>query len=783
MNVSKFIASNMLRDYNKIIQMELNFFKNKKTIELKEHSKKNDINDEFVKNSEHKYLYKLSECDFFDHDILYSLKNNTNIADFEKNYINNKYHSKKNSILAYNGALIKMHFDPNYIVNNKKIKFKKIFIVHVLSHKYKVFDIFNDDAKQNISQCGGHYIVELNDTIFLIDKNTYNDEISCILRMDNYLDRLLYYSDEILMSGMFILELYKKLSCYDINNCDPIYDYPEEIFDIYDKSFNQKKSIKRLIDIVDVELLSQLNKNVIENTIIQMENDNKYTVLEYLIIKIMENTNIQIHGYLYNFLISIASYNFLRPIFFIARLYGFDKKYSELYDILLENKHVIDIDPTIDISGLETVHHFDLYILKHLIQLDQCEIFINYLVEIDIARKFTTKSKTGDKIILWLIEFKATNIIRGLFDYLKLCDEYKYKLIFLTQDFTIPNHDFFNKYLFDDSAQRVKIINKKELKEYNESKEQDKKITDSRIIIDDINVMNTINEMNTNVTNINSNINDQMIINQIDNFIDHNMIDYDVENKVKSIDNSYDYVQKNIYNNFIDEFGMDNIKIILSLLPNIINNGLMQSFCILVKLFPFILDSHYDVYLVKKTHNVQNNILHAINNDNAVNILDIILRMNIKLIDIKNEIGVTPLIKYSELNLSKCIYKLLEYNCDIELVDNRLDTFLHKLCENGNVNIIKLIIENVQYIINYKNIDMMTPIMIATINGHEEIFHILYNYSADLSLCDIYGNTVYHYICKSKLCLGATIINKKNKFGFTPYDYCNIHSKFYCFVN
>ena len=58
---------------------------------------------------------------------------------------------------------------------------------------------------------------------------------------------------------------------------------------------------------------------------------------------------------------------------------------------------------------------------------------------------------------------------------------------------------------------------------------------------------------------------------------------------------------------------------------------------------------------------------------------------------------------------------------------------------------------------------------------------VLKGLNANLDEVDMYGNTVYHYICKSKLCPGILVVNKKNKFGFTPYDYCTIDHKFYYF--
>jgi len=132
----------------------------------------------------------------------------------------------------------------------------------------------------------------------------------------------------------------------------------------------------------------------------------------------------------------------------------------------------------------------------------------------------------------------------------------------------------------------------------------------------------------------------------------------------------------------------------------------------------------------------------------------------------KDDNGKTPLILYSELGLHKSILKLIANKADHETTDNLSDTFLHKLCQNGRLDILQSVIRDVIDIINVKNDKMMTPAIVAAYNHHEEIFYVLKGLNADLDATDVYGNTVYHYICRSKICPGILIVNKKNKFGF-----------------
>ena len=97
--------------------------------------------------------------------------------------------------------------------------------------------------------------------------------------------------------------------------------------------------------------------------------------------------------------------------------------------------------------------------------------------------------------------------------------------------------------------------------------------------------------------------------------------------------------------------------IILDILPLIIDNGYTRSFYSALKLCKNLLNP---------------TILHLINKDVSVDILEIILKKNKDLIDQKDDQGRTPLIIYAEHGLSKCIAKILEYGADYELIDNTI---------------------------------------------------------------------------------------------------------------
>lgn len=352
---------------------------------------------------------------------------------------------------------------------------------------------------------------------------------------------------------------------------------------------------------------------------------------------------------------------------------GFDKKHPGLYEGLIEMKHKIIIDPNTDTKSLESDYHIDMFILNHLIKCDDEKLFFEYMIQMGVIKKFKQKSKTAEKIIDWIIEYKAFVIAKSLIDNEIIDDNHRFKIIFLTQSFDLLDQDFIDKYVSDDSSHKIDSYHQK-------------------LILDNLN--------------------------------------------------------------------------------KIIENGLTRSFYVTLKICPHILENY---------NSNDDNIIHSIKSDHSVDILEIILKSNSKFIDARDKNGKTPLIAFAEIGLNQCITKLLEYGADYELTDNNSDTFLHKLCEHGHLDIVCNVIRNVINIIDTKNDKSMTPSLVAVFYSHEEIFYVLKGLNADLDVTDIHGNTVYHYICRSKICPGLLIRNKKNKFGFTPQDYCRIDHKFYYF--
>lgn len=676
MDIRKFITSDKIdSDYNVLIQREMNIIK-----------KKTKVFDNNIT-----YVYRVSELDFLKPCIpVIDMFKDQNILEFEDMCINKNH-------IGYSGPMIKKYLDPNY--GSKEIQIKNYYYVSILNPVIKLNEILKEDHLSSVKTINGLHTIELSQSIFYIDNKNNVNMLDAIFSNFDILDRIILCNNDLWISGMFILELYKKISCYNASLTDPMYGYPEDIFDIYDRTSVREKNVATLIEMIDIDGIKSIDKEKIETILIPHDNQ-KYTVLEYALLKLVEITHPVLIYHMKSLILYLSTFQYARPIYFLAIILGINKLYPELYESFIKLSHAIDIDHNSIIAQMETLesleslYHVDMFIINHLIKLDNEDLFVDYITKIGLLKKFKQESKTAEKIIEWLIEYKAINIIKIMIDCMIVTNQTKYKLIFLTEEFSLLGEEFINKY-----------IRKR--------------------------------DSNKNMEGID---------------IDEHMIDnYPCEN---------------------DKLDNEQLMIISNLFDTVINGGLIRSFHIILKMCPNFLN---------EKNSSGGNILHSIRSDMAHNILEYIIRNNRNIINDRDELGRTPLIIYSENKLKVCITRLLECGADYEMTDNNSDTFLHKLCANGSVDIVRSIIRNVKSIIDFQNDKLMTPAIISAINRHEELFYILKGINANLNITDIYGNTVYHYICQSRICPGIMIANKKNKFGFTPYDYCNIHHKIYYF--
>ena len=282
---------------------------------------------------------------------------------------------------------------------------------------------------------------------------------------------------------------------------------------------------------------------------------------------------------------------------------------------------------------------------------------------------------------------------------------------------------------------------------------------------------------------------EQDIFNNIIKYDPKNIIINGIKNNFFSDRTKYKIIlwtQNLDYFNLIgDDF---NIDIAIGYINEIIENCFIKSFYFLYKVDNSILNILDDY---------GNNLLHNINQKNKYyDMITILLKLDDSLLFKKNKFGEIPLIKHIKNKNFDIITILINFIIDtnndtiFEIIDNDKNNILHHLCSiKDNINqdkindIIKKIILIKNDIINYQNKNYETPIVSAAKNNHEDIIYFLKSMNCNMNLLDIFGNSVYHYICLNELCIGMAIENKENIFGYKPSEYCNISQNYYYFIN
>ena len=282
---------------------------------------------------------------------------------------------------------------------------------------------------------------------------------------------------------------------------------------------------------------------------------------------------------------------------------------------------------------------------------------------------------------------------------------------------------------------------------------------------------------------------DQDIFNNIIKYDPKNIIINGIKNNFFSDRTKYKIILWTQNLDYLNLIGDDfNIDIAIGYINEIIENCFIKSFYFLYKVDNSILNILDDN---------GNNLLHNINQKNKYfDMITILLKLDDSLLFKKNKFGEIPLIKHIKNKNFDIITILINFIIDtnndtiFEIIDNDKNNILHHLCSiKDNINhdkifdTIKKIILIKNDIINYQNKNYETPIIIATKNNHEDIIYFLKSMNCNMNLLDIFGNSVYHYICLNELCIGMAIENKENIFGYKPSEYCNISQNYYYFIN
>lgn len=321
---------------------------------------------------------------------------------------------------------------------------------------------------------------------------------------------------------------------------------------------------------------------------------------------------------------------------------------------------------------------------------------------------------------------------------------------------------------------------------------------------DDVNILNQIND-NDNNKSIDE-INKLILLNYIENDNETDFFNYidflglDTFSKIIDLDKLIDlnttkiirkgiidekFSEYNIYKLILFSQNLDlfrllnndfNIDIAINFLEDIVKNSLYKSFY-------YIFKNDNDIISMNFENN--NNLLHVVSDKNAsyIDMIQLLLKIDPELINKYNDNGETPIVFHAKKSPLIVRELLKNKNLNVTIFDNNGNSFIHNLIEITDYETLKISLHMYPELIDIQNNNSQTPLILSAIHQKEELFFLLKGLNADLTKKDLFGNTAFHYVCKNQLCLGITIENTPNMFGYTPKDYLNISDKHYYFID
>lgn len=373
-------------------------------------------------------LFKLSSLDYFNLDM-----SNNMLCGYEKFIKNNSLDVKT---LCLSGPLVKCIFDKNI----KNVK--PLFIVDLI---------------------GGHDIIGQTHTFdmieFKINKKQYKYFNYIILNREP-IDRVGWIDGEIWVGGGFINELFKRLSYYDPNLFDPIFNITHDYLNI-SRGVSINYTIKEMIEKVDIKSLHSLDRSVLQNTIINV-NGNNYQSIEYVMYCMTVETNKLLLYKYREIILFLSDLQYFRHPIYVAKMLKIDTTYPIIYNIVSEmgHKYAGYIANLNDVNSLNicSTNQIDLLLLTEMIKHDDINFFI-FCESINIIDRFKYKSKISQKFVDLIIEHKAYTIMSKLIE-IEILDFYKYKMIFLTEHLDMLDKQYVD-YIKQDNKNDITISREK----------------------------------------------------------------------------------------------------------------------------------------------------------------------------------------------------------------------------------------------------------------------------------------------------------------------------------
>lgn len=287
--------------------------------------------------------------------------------------------------------------------------------------------------------------VEKNDLKITIDPRIYNSPAHCILNQTDPMDRIGFNisSGRLYCSHMFILQLRERYIEYDPNETDPVFGFPVDYLDILNRE-PDTVSITKLIDIVDLKTINTIDLSEFGDKFFEEPDGQQYTLLEYCMNVMMKDMHPIVMNNLRLIMMRVMTIRYVRSPVYYSHMIRFGDKFPSLHVILAEAYGELDSNVLGELSTHTRMHMVDMMVMHQYIRADDDNQFVFYGSKTGIIRKLKQVSKTGDRLIDWVVGCESKKIMNTLVCCKALSDYNLVRMILLAQEL-----DLFDKLILD----------------------------------------------------------------------------------------------------------------------------------------------------------------------------------------------------------------------------------------------------------------------------------------------------------------------------------------------
>lgn len=597
MDNKKFIQSKYFDvDLNKILYNE------NKTFKLQN---KDNINN---------HIYNIENLDFFNFDL----------SNVKKHYKSIQSKINKNVILG--GTLLRSIFD----IEEKELI--QEYTYSILNSNEKYDDIVIDGITYKFKE----------------NKN-YN---LCLytLSNNNPIDRIVFYENKVFISHSFMIEIFKRTSMIDKNLKDPIFKKQKDIFEIRQKNKNEK-SLVEMINYYDFKHIDEFVKNnKDEITKLFLYEKMLINPIEYVLILLSKEEHPILINQLRLILLTLKSNiegsKLIRSPKILAYYFNIHDTYPALFDEL-------EFDCIINSIMLPSFSLLNEKTIEQIIIMDNEDLFIEYLSKCNLILKFkTNSSKSIEFVIDMMILYKPKNIMKTLISLNIISNYYKYKIIFLSEQFEFFDQEKLDMILKNDNFKEDDII-----------------IDDKDIILD---------------------------------FFEDIIKNHLVRSFYITIHLFKDIIEDNKELIFYIE-NEDIFQLLIEMKPELINSK-KNNITLLMHYSKLGYEKHIIMLLENNVSYVEideegNNFLHYLVRYNHSHILSKVCKYVIEIIDHQNDKLESPILLSTKLGFENIFFILKGNKANLELTDYFGNTVYHYICSNNIC--LNMIIPNVENKFNY----------------------------------------------------------------------------------